>query len=225
MHGVTIVSPTSGSIISSGSISMTEMSGIAANSGSGKHSSWIGHYAAYRAMELACDLARETGMAGVGVPVLDTQARAVAALSVGTLAERLNAGGGVDLRIHRDVDVTPDRIPAVLGDAEVAIIDHTHLPTDIALKCKGLRHVVFLGTGARSYMNPEELEAARGISVHIIKGYGDTAVAEMAFALMWAAALSVSSTQKYKVQFAPIPDMSSGISIRPATMSPPALAR
>ena len=30
-------------------------------------------------------------MAGVGVPVLDTQARAVAALSVGTLAERLNA--------------------------------------------------------------------------------------------------------------------------------------
>lgn len=27
----------------------------------------LGHYAAYRAMELACDLARETGMAGVGV--------------------------------------------------------------------------------------------------------------------------------------------------------------
>ena len=109
------------------------------------------------------------------------------------VAERLNAGGGVDLRIHRDVDVTPDRIPAVLGDAEVAIIDHTHLPTDIALKCKGLRHVVFLGTGARSYMNPEELEAARGISVHIIKGYGDTAVAEMAFALMWAAAKSLAA--------------------------------
>ena len=109
------------------------------------------------------------------------------------VAERLNAGGGVDLRIHRDVDVTPDRIPAVLGDAEIAIIDHTHLPTDIALKCKGLRHVVFLGTGARSYMNPEELEAARGISVHIIKGYGDTAVAEMAFALMWAAAKSLAA--------------------------------
>ncbi|WP_315725150.1 MULTISPECIES: IclR family transcriptional regulator [unclassified Bradyrhizobium] len=31
------------------------------------------------------------GMAGVGVPVLDAQGRAVAALSVGTLAERLNA--------------------------------------------------------------------------------------------------------------------------------------
>ena len=46
---------------------------------------------------------------------------------------------------------------------------------------------MFLGTGARSYMNPEEL-AAIGIAVHIIKGYGDTAVAECAFALMWTAA-------------------------------------
>src|SRR3546814_7490301 len=36
-------------------------------------------------------------------------------------------------------------------------------------------------------MNVEEL-AALGISVHLIKGYGDTAVAECAFALMWAAA-------------------------------------
>jgi D-3-phosphoglycerate dehydrogenase len=36
-------------------------------------------------------------------------------------------------------------------------------------------------------MNPEEL-AEIGIEVHIIKGYGDTAVAECAFALMWACA-------------------------------------
>jgi D-3-phosphoglycerate dehydrogenase / 2-oxoglutarate reductase len=36
-------------------------------------------------------------------------------------------------------------------------------------------------------MNVEEL-AAIGVRVHIIKGYGDTAVAECAFALMWAAA-------------------------------------
>jgi D-3-phosphoglycerate dehydrogenase len=36
-------------------------------------------------------------------------------------------------------------------------------------------------------MNPEEL-AAIGKTVHIIKGYGDTAVAEHSIALMWAAA-------------------------------------
>ena len=51
----------------------------------------------------------------------------------------------------------------------------------------GLKHIVFLGTGARSYMNPEEL-AELGIEVHLIKGYGDTAVAESAIALMWASA-------------------------------------
>jgi D-3-phosphoglycerate dehydrogenase / 2-oxoglutarate reductase len=36
-------------------------------------------------------------------------------------------------------------------------------------------------------MNPEEL-AALGITVHLIKGYGDTAVAESTIALMWASA-------------------------------------
>jgi D-3-phosphoglycerate dehydrogenase / 2-oxoglutarate reductase len=61
------------------------------------------------------------------------------------------------------------------------------LPTGVAKQCNGLKHVVFLGTGARSYMNPEEL-AELGIQVHLIKGYGDTAVAEAAIALMWASA-------------------------------------
>src|SRR6201999_1841078 len=75
----------------------------------------------------------------------------------------------------------------LLDGAEIVIIDHTPLPTEVAKRCTGLKHVVFLGTGARSYMNPEAL-GELGISVHIIKGYGDTAVAECAIALMWAAA-------------------------------------
>jgi D-3-phosphoglycerate dehydrogenase len=69
--------------------------------------------------------------------------------------------------------VKPDELPVVLGDAEIAIIDHTSIPTPLAAQCRGLKHVVFLGTGARSYMNPEQL-AEGGIAVHIIKGYGDT---------------------------------------------------
>ncbi len=89
--------------------------------------------------------------------------------------------------IHRDVNVTPEELPDVLAGAEIAIIDHTALPVEIAKLCKGLKHVVFLGTGARSYMDPEAL-AALGIEVHIIKSYGDTAVAECAFGLMWASA-------------------------------------
>jgi D-3-phosphoglycerate dehydrogenase len=58
-----------------------------------------------------------------------------------------------------------------------------------------LKHVVFLGTGARSYMNPEELKEL-GIEVHLIRGYGDTAVAECAIALMWAGARGLAQMDR-----------------------------
>ena len=107
--------------------------------------------------------------------------------SLALIFERLQRDGDPLVRIHRDPDITPDQLPKVLDGAEIAVVDHTALPTAIAKQCSGLKHVVFLGTGARSYMNPEEL-ATLGISVHLIKGYGDTAVAEAAIALMWASA-------------------------------------
>ncbi len=109
--------------------------------------------------------------------------------TLSAVAERLHRPGDPELAINRQPDIAPGQIPAALGGAEIAIIDHTHLPTDVARACRGLRHVVFLGTGPQSYMNPQEL-AQIGIEVHIIKGYGDVAVAECAFALMWAAARS-----------------------------------
>ncbi|WP_244214496.1 NAD(P)-dependent oxidoreductase [Cupriavidus plantarum] len=100
---------------------------------------------------------------------------------------RLRRADDLPLEVNQQPDIKPEGLPAALAGAPIAIIDHTHLPTEIARQCKGLKHVVFLGTGARSYMNPEEL-AELGITVHTIKGYGDTAVAECAFGLMWAAA-------------------------------------
>src|SRR5262245_31895795 len=102
-------------------------------------------------------------------------------------AERIIRLHALDLQVNRQPTITPAEIPTVLDGAEIAIIDHTALPAIIAGQCRGLRHVVFLGSGARSYMNPEELQLI-GISVHTIKGYGDTAVAECAIGLMWAAA-------------------------------------
>ena len=101
--------------------------------------------------------------------------------------ERLHRPGDPPVRINRDPSVKPDDLPGVLDGATVAIIDHTALPIDVARRCAGLRHVVFLGTGARSYMDPEAL-AELGVAVHTIGGYGDTAVAECAFGLMFAAA-------------------------------------
>jgi D-3-phosphoglycerate dehydrogenase len=111
--------------------------------------------------------------------------------SLAVIFERLEKPDDPKVRIHRDPDITPDQYPKLLDGAEIAIVDHTALPTEIAKQCTGLKHVVFLGTGARSYMNPEEL-AELGISVHLIKGYGDTAVAECAIALMWEAARGIA---------------------------------
>jgi D-3-phosphoglycerate dehydrogenase len=115
--------------------------------------------------------------------------------SLADIFERQNKSGDPLVRINRDADITPSQMPALLDGAEIVVIDHTPLPTDVARRCTGLRHVVFLGTGARSYMNPEEL-AGLGIEVHLIKGYGDTAVAECAIALMWAAARGIAQMDR-----------------------------
>src|SRR6201990_3217246 len=115
--------------------------------------------------------------------------------SLAVIFERLAKPGDPKVAIRRDPDITPQQYPAILDGAEIAIVDHTALPTDIAKKCVSLKHVVFLGTGARSYMNPEELSEL-GIAVHLIKGYGDTAVAECAIALMWAAARGLAQMDR-----------------------------
>jgi D-3-phosphoglycerate dehydrogenase / 2-oxoglutarate reductase len=115
--------------------------------------------------------------------------------SLAELFEAQNKAVDPPVRINRDADITPDHMPALLDGAEIVIIDHTPLPTDVARRCTGLKHVVFLGTGARSYMNPEEL-AELGIAVHLIKGYGDTAVAECAIALMWSAARGIAAMDR-----------------------------
>ena len=104
------------------------------------------------------------------------------------LAERLAPQSAPMLALsYGHADVTPDDLPGLLAGAPIAIVDHTSLPTAVAERCGGLRHVVFLGTGARSYMSPEEL-AGIGISVDLVKGYGDTAVAECTVGLLFAAA-------------------------------------
>ena len=104
------------------------------------------------------------------------------------LAERLAPQMAPMLELsYGNADVTPEELPDLLAGAPIAIVDHTSLPTAVAERCEGLRHVVFLGTGARSYMDPEAL-AGIGISVDLIKGYGDTAVAECTVGLLFAAA-------------------------------------
>ena len=86
---------------------------------------------------------------------------------------------------------TSEDLPRVLAGYDIAIDDHSYMPTQLVAQCPQLKHIVFLGTGPASYMNVNELQY-RGITVHIIKGYGDTAVAEHSIALIWAASREIA---------------------------------
>lgn len=86
-------------------------------------------------------------------------------------------------------------IPKVLSGYDTCIDDATYF-TEATLKtCPGLKHIVFLGTGAGSFI---DLAAADrlGIKVSTIKGYGDTAVAEHAMGLVFAAARHIATMHK-----------------------------
>src|SRR5438034_653297 len=76
-------------------------------------------------------------------------------------------------------------LPRLLAGYDVCLDDHSYMPTEVMAQCRGLKHLVFLGTGAASYMDVPALNGL-GIKVHTIKGYGDIAVAEHTMALIFA---------------------------------------
>ncbi len=77
-------------------------------------------------------------------------------------------------------------IPAILKGAVGAINDHTFMDEACLKACTGLKTIVFMGTGASSYI---DVTAAleNGIRVRTIRDYGNRTVAEHAVALMFAA--------------------------------------
>jgi D-3-phosphoglycerate dehydrogenase / 2-oxoglutarate reductase len=82
-------------------------------------------------------------------------------------------------------------LPRILAGYDICVDDHSYLPTEIMARCRDLKHVVFLGTGASSYMDVAALNQL-GIEVHTIKGYGDIAVAEHTMALIFACCRDVA---------------------------------
>jgi D-3-phosphoglycerate dehydrogenase len=85
----------------------------------------------------------------------------------------------------------PENVPALLNGRDTCIDDHSYFDADLLARCAGLKRIVFLGTGASSFI---DLAAAQrcGIVVDTIKGYGDTTVAEHTMTLAMAAARSVT---------------------------------
>ena len=83
-------------------------------------------------------------------------------------------------------------IPRLIEGYDTVINDATYFNEETLKRCSGLKHIVFLGTGAASFV---DLAAAAkvGIKVSTISGYGDTTVAEHAMGLVFAAARHIAT--------------------------------
>lgn len=94
------------------------------------------------------------------------------------------------LAIHMG-DPDPTTLEAMLDGAVGVINGHTIMDEAMLKRCTALRTIVFLGTGASTYI---DLAAAKrvGINVRTVRGYGDRTIAEHAFALMLAGARSLA---------------------------------
>lgn len=99
-----------------------------------------------------------------------------------------------DLEVNIGDPVGDELVRLCAGRSHI-MNDHSRFTADILERCRDLRCIVFLGTGAASYV---DLDAARrlGITVRNYSGYGDRSVAEHAFALMLAAAHRVAEMDR-----------------------------
>ena len=82
---------------------------------------------------------------------------------------------------------SPAEVEPLLEGAPLAMNDHTMMDEALLAACPSLEAIVFLGTGAASYIDLAAAERL-GIRVRAYGGYGDQSVAEHAIALMFAAA-------------------------------------
>ncbi len=94
-----------------------------------------------------------------------------------------------------DGDPSPDELADLVADAAVVLNGHTMMDDALLDRAPQLRSIVFLGTGASSYVDMTAAER-RGICVRTIRGYGDRTVAEHTFALLLAAARDVAAMDR-----------------------------
>jgi D-3-phosphoglycerate dehydrogenase len=98
------------------------------------------------------------------------------------------------LVVHGEPE-SADAVVERLRGVTVALNGHTTMPADVLRRCHGLRSIVFLGSGATSYIDVEAAEAL-GMVVRTVPGYGDRTVAEHTMALMLAASRRVAEMDR-----------------------------
>lgn len=105
--------------------------------------------------------------------------------------KQVHGPGDIAITVNMD-PVDEGDIPAKVAGYDTVINDATYFNEATLGRCSGLKHIVFLGTGAASFV---DLAAAQrlGIKVSTIGGYGDTTVAEHAMGLVFAAARHIAT--------------------------------
>lgn len=98
------------------------------------------------------------------------------------------------LRIHiGDPDAAALR--ELIAGASGLMNGHTMMDGRLLRDSPALRTIVFLGTGASSYIDMDAAQEC-GVRVRTVRGYGDRSVAEHAFALMLAAVRRVAEMDR-----------------------------
>jgi D-3-phosphoglycerate dehydrogenase / 2-oxoglutarate reductase len=105
--------------------------------------------------------------------------------------KKIHGPGDIEVAINMG-PVADAEIPKRVDGYDTVINDATYFNETTLKLCRGLKHIVFLGTGAASFV---DLAAASrlGIKVSTISGYGDTTVAEHAMGLVFAAARHIAT--------------------------------
>ncbi|ASV38097.1 glycerate dehydrogenase [Pseudomonas sp. NS1(2017)] len=90
---------------------------------------------------------------------------------------------------------TPEQIVSLCRSAHIMLVEHTLVSPETLAACPTLKAIVFMGTGASSYL-PMAWLSEHGIAVSTTPGYGSRAVAEHALALTFAAARNLGPMLK-----------------------------
>ena len=95
-----------------------------------------------------------------------------------------------DLLIY-DGDPDADALAGLINGHSGVLNGHTYMSAELLAVCPELKVIVYLGTGASTYIDMAAAEEL-GITVRNVAGYGNRTIAEHAIGLMFAAARSIA---------------------------------
>ena len=100
--------------------------------------------------------------------------------------------GDVSIDVRLGGPLAEGDVVSAIAGYDTIIDDATYFTAATLERCRDLKHIVFLGTGAGSFIDLAAAERFK-IKVSTIKGYGDTTVAEHAMGLVFAAARHIGT--------------------------------